>query len=160
LEPFSKVRGLFRTVSDTQCVDKKYSEKLSSYSQITDQPPLIVFPGGGIYFWWQVSIGQSERKPWHIPMHISNIDISAYLCDVFRNQVKVMKRTGTFFQAGAVKALQERYDIDKCCLTGASAGALIAVLACCKIDMDYALDVAERSKCSRFSALPGFSHQE
>jgi hypothetical protein len=67
LEPFSKVRGLFRTVSDTQSVDKKYSEKLSSYSQITDQPPLIVFPGGGIYFWWQVSNGQSERKPGTFP---------------------------------------------------------------------------------------------
>ena len=47
-------------------------------------------------------------------------------------------------QAGAVKALHEMYDLDKYSLTGASAGAVIAVLAGCKIDMDYALDVAER----------------
>ena len=50
------------------------------------------------------------------------------------------------FQAGAVKALQESYNLDDCFLSGASAGALIAVLAGCKVDMDYALGVAERSK--------------
>ena len=48
-------------------------------------------------------------------------------------------------KAGAVKALQELHNLDTFSLTGASAGAVVAVLAGCKVDMDYALNVAERS---------------
>ena len=43
-----------------------------------------------------------------------------------------------------MKALQETHNLDSFALRGASAGAVIAVLAGCKVDMDYALDVAER----------------
>ncbi len=37
------------------------------------------------------------------------------------------------------------HNLDNYSLSGASAGAVIAVLAGCKVNMDYALDVAERS---------------
>ena len=52
-------------------------------------------------------------------------------------------------QAGALKALQEMYDLDEMHMTGASAGALCAVLAGCNVDMDRAFEVASRCVSSR-----------
>ena len=53
---------------------------------------------------------------------------------------------GVFFwwQAGVVKALQERYDLRRHGLTvaGASAGSISCVLAVCGVDMDRAMEVA------------------
>ena len=49
-----------------------------------------------------------------------------------------------FDKAGAVKALQEIYNLDSAALTGASAGAICAVLTGCKVDMDHAFEVATR----------------
>jgi hypothetical protein len=59
----------------------------------------IVFPGGGIFFWWQ---------------------------------------------AGAVKALQECVLLDHCTFSGASAGSLSAVFAACNVDTHNAFQVAHR----------------
>jgi hypothetical protein len=64
-----------------------------------EKRPVIVFPGGGIYFWWQ---------------------------------------------AGAVKALQECCDLDKCDFAGASAGSLSAVFAACGVNMNDAYALALR----------------
>jgi hypothetical protein len=61
--------------------------------------PSIVFPGGGIYFWWQ---------------------------------------------AGALKALQETCDLDEYEFAGASAGSLSAVFAACNVDMDEVYRSAHR----------------
>ena len=61
--------------------------------------PCIVFPGGGIYFWWQ---------------------------------------------AGAVKALQQSIEMDEYCYVGASAGSISAVFAACNVDMDEAFNSAAR----------------
>lgn len=63
------------------------------------QRPSIVFPGGGIYFWWQ---------------------------------------------AGAVKALQESCDLTNYSFAGASAGSLSAVFAASGVDMDEAYRSAHR----------------
>jgi len=62
---------------------------------------LLIFPGGGIYFWWQ---------------------------------------------AGVVKALQQRYDLKKynLSISGASSGSISCVMAMCNINMDYALNLALR----------------
>jgi hypothetical protein len=61
----------------------------------------IIFPGGGIFFWWQ---------------------------------------------AGVVKALQEKYDLSKrdIIMSGASAGSISCVLAACNVDMDKAMSSALR----------------
>ena len=59
--------------------------------------------------------------------------------DIFRN---------TTLQAGALKALQEMYTLDEMDMTGASAGALCAVLAGCNVDMDRAFEVASRFICT------------
>ena len=61
--------------------------------------PSIVFPGGGIYFWWQ---------------------------------------------AGAVKAMQESIDLDEYHFAGASAGSISAVFAACNVDMDEAFSLTVR----------------
>ncbi len=44
-----------------------------------------------------------------------------------------------------MKALQEMYTLDDLDMTGASAGALCAVLAGCNVDMDRAFELASRS---------------
>ena len=72
---------------------------IGSMSMPKSQRPSIVFPGGGIYFWWQ---------------------------------------------AGAVKALQESCDLDEYSFSGASAGSLSAVFAASGVDMDDAYRSAHR----------------
>jgi hypothetical protein len=72
---------------------------IGSMSMPKSQRPSIVFPGGGIYFWWQ---------------------------------------------AGAVKALQESCDLDGYSFSGASAGSLSAVFAASGVDMDDAYQSAHR----------------
>lgn len=59
----------------------------------------IIFPGGGIFFWWQ---------------------------------------------AGVVRALQQRYDLQNPNLTmsGASAGSIACVMAACNVEMDVAINAA------------------
>lgn len=46
------------------------------------------------------------------------------------------------WQAGAISALQERYDLSSLDFVGASAGALAATLAACDADMDVAMTLA------------------
>lgn len=46
------------------------------------------------------------------------------------------------WQAGAIGALQERYDLSSLDFVGASAGALAATLAACDADMDRAMVLA------------------
>lgn len=46
------------------------------------------------------------------------------------------------WQAGAISALQERYDLSSVEFVGASAGALAATLAACNADMDVAMSLA------------------
>lgn len=45
---------------------------------------------------------------------------------------------------GAVKYLQQRYDIQKWQMRGASAGALVATLAACNVNSDVAFECAHR----------------
>ena len=52
-----------------------------------------------------------------------------------------------------MKALQEMYDLDEMHMTGASAGALCAVLAGCNVDMDRAFEVANRCVSSRWEQI-------
>ncbi len=46
--------------------------------------------------------------------------------------------------AGAVKYLQQMHDLTKWHMRGASAGALVACLAACNVDPQYAYEVANR----------------
>ncbi|CAM9372514.1 unnamed protein product, partial [Laminaria digitata] len=46
------------------------------------------------------------------------------------------------WQAGAISALQERYNLSSVDFVGASAGALAATLAACDADMDLAMTLA------------------
>ena len=46
--------------------------------------------------------------------------------------------------AGAVKYLQQRYDLKTWQMRGASAGGLVATLAACNVSSDAALDLAHR----------------
>lgn len=46
------------------------------------------------------------------------------------------------WQAGAITALQERYDMSSLDMVGASAGALAATLAACDADMELAMTLA------------------
>ena len=46
--------------------------------------------------------------------------------------------------AGAVKYLQQKLDLTKWHMRGASAGALVACLAACNVDPQYAYEVAHR----------------
>ena len=48
--------------------------------------------------------------------------------------------------AGAVKYLQQKHDLTKWHMRGASAGALVACLAACNVDPQYAYEVAHRYK--------------
>ena len=70
-----------------------------SQDRVSGKRPSIIFPGGGIYFWWQ---------------------------------------------AGALKALQETCDLDEYHFAGASAGSLSAVFAACNVDMDEVYRSAHR----------------
>ncbi len=49
-----------------------------------------------------------------------------------------------FYIAGAVKYLQQRFDIQKWQMRGASAGALVATLAACNVDSEVAFECAHR----------------
>ena len=49
-----------------------------------------------------------------------------------------------FCIAGAVKYLQQRFDIQKWQMRGASAGALVATLAACNVDSEVAFECAHR----------------
>lgn len=57
------------------------------------------------------------------------------------------------WQAGAITALQERYDMSSLDAVGASAGALAATLAACDADMDLAMTIA-LDLCDANQVLP------
>ena len=97
-----KVSTFLKNLTGSETMDMPAHTKFCSSCQ--DQPS-IVFPGGGVFFWWQVCHSYVQ----------TNHGIAFWLTKI------------AFFA-----------------LRGASAGAVIAVLAGCKVDMDYALDVAER----------------
>ncbi|CAM9904100.1 unnamed protein product [Discosporangium mesarthrocarpum] len=83
--------------SSRQRLQSSGSHVPSTISQDLASQPVISFPGGGIFFWWQ---------------------------------------------AGAITALHERYDLSGTDMVGASAGALAATLAACDADMERAMDLA------------------
>ena len=47
-------RGIKRTNTIALRRTKQPTPVYRNYSSESEQSPLIVFPGGGIYFWWQV----------------------------------------------------------------------------------------------------------
>jgi hypothetical protein len=95
-------------------MSRKYP--VTTFPNASQNEQLLIFPGGGIYFWWQ---------------------------------------------AGLVKALQQRYDLQKHSLSmsGASAGSISCVMAICNVDMDHGMEVALRlaDEASVFTRPGGLS---
>ena len=89
--------------------------------------PLIIFPGGATH---PACFGRAKK------VHLDRL-----------TPFHVFFAGGIYFwwQAGAVKALQELYNLDDATMAGASAGSLSAVLAGCGVDMDHAFELATRS---------------